>query len=178
MLTSQARPGHCSNCGRWLGMQYAARMDIHASHLDDEELWWQQWIVLEMGKLIAAAPALIKLPQMESFAEAVEAYLYEVADGNVSAVARKFRVARKTVREWRKGVQLPQLSSLLQFCYLCGLSPLSLFSQGFKLKEALHEVERVVIEPKPTKYYRAFDPERIRPALEAELCSDEYPPQL
>ena len=102
MLTSQARPGHCSNCGRWLGMQYAARMDIHASHLDDEELWWQQWIVLEMGKLIAAAPALIKLPQMESFAEAVEAYLYEVADGNVSAVARKFRVAKKTVREVEK----------------------------------------------------------------------------
>ena len=95
MLTSQARPGHCSNCGRWLGMQYAARMDIHASHLDDEELWWQQWIVLEMGKLIAAAPALIKLPQMEKFCRSCRGLSVQGCRWQRISCCRKFRVARK-----------------------------------------------------------------------------------
>ncbi len=176
VLAPRARSGYCSHCSRWLGMQDVTRIDSQISSPGYEKLRWQQWVIVEMGKLLTAAPRLAIQPQKECFAEAVETYLYEVADGNVSAVARKFQVAGKTVREWKKGLQLPQLSSLLKFCYLCGLSPLNLFTEGFKIKGALHEFNRAVFESKPTKYYREFNPGEIRQALEAELHSNEYPP--
>jgi len=41
-------------------------------------------------------------------------YLDGVADGNVSVAARKCRVARRTIRDWEKGAQIPQLTSILQ----------------------------------------------------------------
>jgi hypothetical protein len=52
------------------------------------------------------------LPQRERFAGAIAAYMDEVADGNILAVAGEFQVSRRTIRDWKKGVQIPQLASL------------------------------------------------------------------
>lgn len=105
-----------------------------------------------------------------------EMYLHEMAGGNVSAIARKFRVDRKTIRGWKNGTQIPQLASLLQICYLCDVSPLSLFTDGMKIREfAKATVPATLLKNK--KYYRSLDKERVRRTLEAELVAGSYPPQ-
>jgi hypothetical protein len=180
MLSPRFRPGYCSHCGRWLGCQYAADVISVSTCLQDEDILWQQWVAASVGELIASAPNLKLLPQKERFSDAIATYLEEVADGNVSAVARKFRVARRTIRDWKKGAQIPQLASILQFCYLCNLSPLRLLTEGFPAAE-FSEANRAHggghIET-AKKHYRSFDAERLRHAMEEVLQSNEYPPPL
>src|SRR5215470_1366905 len=60
------------------------------------------------GAMLAAAPHMVASPQKEKFAEVVEMCLNE-AHGNVSAVSRKLRASRRTIRDWRQGTQVPQL---------------------------------------------------------------------
>jgi len=87
-----------------------------------------------------------------------------------------FRVDRKTIRGWIKGIQVPQLASLLQFCYLSELSLLSLFTDVMKIS-GFAEVAVPVALSKNKKYYRSFDKERVRGILEAELAVGNCPPQ-
>jgi hypothetical protein len=108
--------------------------------------------------------------------QAVEMYLHEMADGNISAAARKFLVDRKTIRCWKNGMQVPQLASLLQFCYICKLSPLSLFTDGIKMGGFAEAVVSAVFS-KNTRYYRTFDKERVRRSLETELAAGSHPPK-
>jgi hypothetical protein len=87
-------------------------------------------------------------------------------------------VSRRTIRDWKKGEQMPQLVSLLQFCYLCNISPIRLFTEDlpaagiFGAQRDLSTGSRY----KEKKRYRAFDAERLRRALDAQLQSVEYPP--
>jgi hypothetical protein len=178
MLSPRFRPGYCSHCGRWLGCQYASEGISVSTHLQDENLLWQRWVAASVGELIASAPNLKVVTQKERFAEAVATYLEEVAGGNVSAAARKFRVARRTVRDWKKGVQIPQLASILQFCYLCNLSPLHLLTEDISAAEFSGANRTPSGRPIGTakKHHRSFDSQRLRHALEEVLQSDEYPP--
>jgi len=136
MLAPRATPGYCSHCGRWLGLPNDECLQSGIACLDMEEVRWQRWVSAEVGKLLAASPNLGLAQGRKNFSEAVEMYLLEMAGGNVSAIARKFRVDRKTIRSWKNGTQIPQLASLLQICYLCDISPLSLFTDGMcKIRE-------------------------------------------
>jgi TniQ len=175
MLAPRAVPGHCSHCGRWLGLPSDECLQSGAACLDMEEVRWQRWVSAEVGKLLAASPNLGVAPGRKNFSEAVELYLHEIAGGNVSAIARMFRVDRKTIRGWKNGIQVPQLASLLQICYLCDISPLSLFTDDMKIREFAKATVPATLS-KNKKYYRSFDRERMRRTLEAELVAGSYPP--
>lgn len=178
MLSPRFRPGYCPHCGGWLGCQYAAEGISVSTRLQDEDLLWQQWVAASVGELIASASNLKLWPQKERFAEAVATYLEEVAGGNVSAAARKFRVARRTIRDWKKGTQIPQLASILHFCYLCNLSPLHLLTESFPIAEfsGANRTRSVGPIESAKKHHRSLDAERLGHALEGVLQSDEYPP--
>jgi len=176
MLAPRAVPGYCFHCGRWLGIRSAECPQGSAASLDVEEGRWQRWVIAEVGKLLAASPYLGVVPRRECFSEAVEMDLHEMAGGNVSATARKFRVDRKTIRDWKNGMQVPQFASLLQFCYLCELSPLTLFTDSIKISEISEAAIPAAVLLKNKKYYRSFDVERVRRVLEAELATGSYPP--
>jgi hypothetical protein len=176
MLAPRAIPGYCSHCGRWLGLPSDECLQSGAACLDMEEVRWQRWVSVEVGKLLAASSNLVVAQGRKSFSEAIEMYLHEMAGGNVSAIARKFRVDRKTIRGWKNGIQIPQFASLLQICYLCDISPHSLFTDDMKIREfAKATVPATLLKNK--KYYRSFDRERMRRTLEAELVAGGYPPQ-
>jgi len=178
LLAPRSRPGYCSHCGRWLGRQYGEETMSVSPCLDQEDLVWQHWVGAKVGELIASASNLRLPPQKERFAEAVTTYLEGVADGNVSAAARKFRVARRTIRDWKKGAQIPQLTSILQFCYLCNLSPLQLLTDGFPTAEFSSTNCTCTGGPRHNgkKHYRSFDADRLRHVLREVLESNEYPP--
>ena len=178
LLAPGSRLGYCSYCGRWLGRQYGEETISVSPYLDQEDLVWQHWVGAKVGELIAVASNLRLPPQKERFAEAVATYLEGVADGNVSAAARKFQVARRTIRDWKKGVQIPQLASILHFCYLCNLSPLRLLTEGLHTADfsSANRTRSGGPSYNAKKHYRSFDAERLRHALEEVLQSNEYPP--
>jgi transcriptional regulator with XRE-family HTH domain len=174
-LAPYARPGHCSYCQLWLGE--VSEQGFQCSVVDDEHRW-QYWIADEVGAMLAAAPHMAALPQKEKFAETVEMCLDE-AQGNVSAVSRKLRVSRRTIRDWRQGAQVPQLDSLLRLCSILEISPLQVFytdcrsiraSKGNRIGIAVYLSERA------KKFYRVLDVEEIKGKLIAELQREKEPP--
>lgn len=166
-------PGHCPHCQHWLGEVSEYRSTIL---FESDEYRWQSWLGEMVGAMLAAAPTIaVTVLKKERFAEAVEKCL-DQADQNVSALSRKLRVSRRTVREWVKGTQIPQLHLLLQFCFLTDISPLQLFGVQQKFPDTV-----VLAFPdsdlKIQKHYRPFPFERIRLALEAESSNQTDPPR-
>ncbi len=176
VLAPRARPGYCDYCGYWLG----ELLEQTAGELpSEEEQKWQKWVVEAVGELLAAAPSLSKSPQSEIFAEAVTKQLMNTFGGNVSALAGRLQVSRRSIRDWVKGVQVPQLDSLLRFCYLARVSPLYLFDKGATGADSarIGITASSELKQKTKKHYRAFHAEQVRSALEAELLTENDSPQ-
>lgn len=171
MLAPRSRSGYCSHCGRWLGRPHAETSASAATYLHFDDAEWRQWVAAQVAELIASTSQAQLSLQEDCFAEAVAEYLDEVMDNNISAAARRLQVSRRTIRDWKKGAQKPQFSSLLRFCYICGISPLHLFIEndseaGFC---SISQIISTISSQKAKKHYRAFYIERLKHALEAEL---------
>lgn len=176
VLAPRTRPGYCDYCGCWLG----ELLELKGGGVPtEEERKWQKWVVETVGELLAAAPSMSKSPRCEIFVEAVTEQLMNNFGGNVSALARRLHVSRRTIRDWVKGVQIPQLDSLLRFCHLAQVSPLCLFDKGVAIVDCAKTgiTASPELKQKSKKYYRAFHVELIRSALEAELLTKNDQPR-
>lgn len=113
------------------------------------------------------------------FAEAVTEQLMNTFGGNVSALARMLQVPRRSIRDWVKSVQVPQLDSLLRFCYLAQVSPLWLFGKGAAGVDSARTgvIASSELKQKTKKHYRTFHAEQVRSALEAGLLTEYDSPQ-
>lgn len=147
---------------------------IHA-----EELEWQKWVVEVVGELLAAAPFMLKQPRDEIFAEAIAEQLNNNFGGNVSALARRLHVSRRTIRDWVKGIQVPQIDSLLRFCYLAHVSPLCLLDKDAAGVDpaGTGAMTSQELKKKPKRHYKIFYGEQVRLALESELLTENSPPR-
>ncbi len=78
-----------------------------------------------------------------------------------------------------KGVQVPQLDSLLRFCYFARVSPLRPLDNGAVIVDCARTDITVSPESKQKtkKHYRVFHVEQIRSTLEAELLTENDPPR-
>lgn len=171
MLAAQVIPGHCSQCGAWLSITSALAERDSDARVEDE-LNWQRYVVHTVGELLAVSPALPSPPRRERFAQAITEYLEYCADGKVSVLAQKLRLSRRTIRDWKQGLQIPQLESLLQCCYLLDVSPLDLFNPNISMSKDVSQkalAEQLEVKGKVKKRYRVLRAEEIRKELEAEL---------
>jgi hypothetical protein len=175
MLAPHIRPGYCYHCDYWLG---ASAEPVLSQMLAQSEMEWHRWSVQAVGELLAATPTISRAPNRSQFANCVAAYLQDAYDGNVSACARKLCVSRRTIRDWKRDEQVPELRSLLGFCYLVGVSPLHLFTGG--AADVHHNEACPSTSPglmlKAMQHHRVFDAEQVRRALEAELALEVEPP--
>ncbi len=174
-LAPQMLLGYCPYCGCFLGEGNDRTI---RRTLSEDESRRQKWIVETIGQLFVIAPNLSMLPKKEIFAHEVEKYLNENADGNISALARELNVSRRTIRDWKKGRQVPQLGSFLRFCSLLGTSPHCLFGQGVMnvASPKTYITEMLEAKPKEKRLYRVFHGEKVRLALEVELLADRDTP--
>ena len=174
VLSAQMRSGYCPHCGQWLGEVPKQGLERRLTY---DEYQWQYWVAETVSELLAAAPSLSTLPRRERFAEAIATYL-EDFDGNVSALARKLRVSRRTIRDWRQGLQIPQLDSLLRLCYLVETTPLHLFAlEAMRADTAKPSVStEIEIKGKIKTQHRILEAEKIKKELESELLLERGSP--
>ncbi|HEX9130744.1 MAG TPA: TniQ family protein, partial [Ktedonobacteraceae bacterium] len=116
MLAAQVRLGCCSHCGAWLGITAELAQGAQSGSVGNE-LNWQHYLVRTVGELLAASPLVPSPPDRERFSQAIAVCLEYCADGKVSVLARKLGLSRRTIRDWKQGVQVPKLAALLQCCY-------------------------------------------------------------
>jgi hypothetical protein len=113
-LASHSFPGHCSNCGKWLGAPVSDELSQKQPLAEAE---WNQaiWVANAAGELIAAVPGLKSLPSREAVSQAISNQLDRFA-GKAARMARYLRIRGGTVRQWQRGDRIPELGMLLQMC--------------------------------------------------------------
>jgi len=175
LLTWRSRPGYCSNCGDWLGIQLGI---TSSTELSNDELKYQLWLVNTIGELIAAAPRLSSTLPRENIAKSLRCAVDTVTQGNVAAFSRLLEMPKNTVWMWHVGKVLPQLDILLQVCQRLGISLLNfLTNEAICTGQHVKITQKSLISQRPQRpAQKSFNSTQVRQALLSALNSAEEPP--
>lgn len=113
-LDYQARAGHCSRCGQWLGQKSTTSLSLN-NYLG-EKRDWALWICENISDLLRNEKHLSVKLSKERVQESFNAYVWQRASGSVAAFARYLRMNQPTLQSWCSGKTLPQLEVLLKVC--------------------------------------------------------------
>jgi TniQ len=141
IVACRSRPGHCSRCGGWLGVQ----TDEPANGGDAAD-WKQAGSIGEaVATLLARAPTLERPPLVELLKINLRACLDDLAGGNESLFQRAAGLGPKTVAGWLGGRLLPKLDSLLTICCRLGVPLLHFITEPMSSGNADWEHAREVV---------------------------------
>lgn len=173
-LARNTRPGHCSECGGWLGVDPEAQLDADEVVVP-EDLDRQRWVRENVGVLLAAAPHLSAPVPRARVAQAFATCVDGMTDGNAAALAALLNVPKNTLWGWQTGQVLPHLDALIDVCRRLHVS-----LPRFLLDEATPVGSISVSLAGSSRQTRAtaqrFDVEVARGALESALAVDVPPP--
>jgi hypothetical protein len=120
LLSSYSRVGYCSNCFQWLGFSSDSQF-FNSSMLSNEETVEQEWVITNLGQLLAISPNLFQQQSTLSVAQALSHCTSQITQGNIAEFARLLDVPKNKLWMWQTGKVLPQISELLNVCYLLNL---------------------------------------------------------
>ncbi len=141
VVSCRSRPGHCSRCGGWLGVQ----TDEPADGGDTAD-WNQARSIGEaVAALLARAPTMERQPSVELLKINLRACLDDLAGGNESLFLRAAGLGAKTVDAWLSGRMLPKLDSLLTICSRLGVPLLRLITEPMSSGNADWEHAREIV---------------------------------
>lgn len=145
-LASHSRPGHCSNCRKWLGVKPSSYI-LRSERLSNDELERGFQLFTLTGEIIAAAPRLVRKPSKQAIAESTS-YCVELAGGRILPLSNKHNFPKQTLGNWNRGEHVPQLGSLIQLCLRLKISPLK-FATGYLKSESvavdITEIENISV---------------------------------
>lgn len=175
MIALGTRPGHCTQCNRWLGIP----PDEELPHKRDEKLrQWQQWLLQTLEELRAASTISGPL-QWELFFIHLGAGCVSAADlATWDQVERFTGVKRYILHQWFKQRWISSLETILQLCYVCEVTPLQIRKGEIA---SLVEVIAHNTPSRPSVYRRTrpkVDPERSLELMQAVLDGRDEPLSL
>lgn len=180
VLMFQSRPGYCSKCREWLGIK--PQSEAFASEvLSEGELKRQLWVIDQINQLIGIMPRLSVSLSREKFRRNIAVCVNQVTEGNLSAFARLLGRHPRFVRKCFAGESYPQLSAILQICYLFGIPLLDFLTKELDitdfagLAEPLQSQQQYNLRsPKSRKKFNVDKAEQIL----QEALKESPPPQL
>ena len=168
-----SKPGYCSKCKQWLGLDLR---DKSKKIFRADELKWQSWATDNIGGLLSFNRQ--NLLSKETVAKTISACIQQTTKGNVAEFARMLNLPKNTVWLWQSGRNLPTLDKLMKICYLVQKPLVSFLTEEFSAEEfpkvsgLSSRVSSKAVRP-PS---RLFNSSKIAGALEAELLCHGYPP--
>ncbi|WP_445633956.1 Helix-turn-helix domain-containing protein [Nostoc sp. DSM 114161] len=181
LLSWRSRPGYCSKCGGWLGMNLPVKSSselINCSTLSEEELHSQTWIVEVIGELISSTLFFNSPPVKEEITKSLSLVIDIVTDGNIAEFASLIGIPKNTLWMWQTGKALPVLDMLLKICYRLEISLLDLLKPEQLAAKSFTKISHKTIRRSPTRRAspKLFDANQVQEALLTILASDNKPP--
>lgn len=167
LIRSQAALDHCVRCKTWLGSLASV-----SESPNPETIEWQRWVAVALEELRSAL-ASFGLPPWEQFFTNLSASCE--ARGEQSRMAELTGLARGQFARWLNRSLTPILESILEFCYVCNVTPLQV------LLGDLAPLRKIVQEGKPCRPPRArrpvhpVDRGRCQELIQAVLDGREEP---
>ncbi len=143
----------CARCKTWLGSSTSPLVSLNL-----ETIEWQRWVIDALEELRSAMSASV-LPPWEQFFANLSKSCEE--RGEQSRLAVLAGLAPGQLATWLRRSHTPTLQSILEFCYVCHVTPLQVLTGN------LSSIKRVIQEGKPYRSPRARRPLRT---LDREQC--------
>jgi transcriptional regulator with XRE-family HTH domain len=172
-LCWRSRPGYCAYCQEWLGRPSGTTVMS-----DPALVKRQQWVIMNVGALLAHSPTVMVSPSRKRVQEALPAIIQQVTQGNISAFARTLNMPQGLVSHWVNGRKLPQLEILLHICSVVDLSleALLLHDPG-SLRPRLRAADEPPMYELRSKWSHVrVSMGQVRQALEKILTANDNPP--
>ncbi len=143
----------CARCKTWFGSPAPALLPANP-----EATQWQRWVIHALEDL-RCAMVFSALPSWEQFFMNLSRSCE--GRGEQSRLAELAGLARGQLATWLRRSHTPTLQSILEFCYVCNVTPLQILTGD------LTPLKRVIQEGKPSRSPRARRPFR---SVDREHC--------
>ncbi len=157
----------CPRCKTWLGSPTPALVP-----LSPEILEWQKWVVSALEELRSAVVASA-LPPWELFFTNLSRSCEE--RGEQSRLAELAGLARGQLATWLRRSHTPTLGSILEFCYVCNVTPLQILLGDLAPLRQVIALGKPHRSPRSRRLYRPLDRERCMERIQAILDGREEP---
>ena len=168
VIALKTRFGYCTQCDTWLG-------GVPASVSDQEAIRWQRWVIHSLEELRMACLSSQPL-SWERFFVHLAADVRE--KGTLPKLAGLTGIdlsALSGLTGHARRRYAPTLEAILDFCYLCGITPLQMMREPHALSQALQN-EQVSLRRRHARKARSHvDRERCLERLQAVLSGCEEP---
>lgn len=166
LIVRNTKPGFCTQCARWLGAHPRLAIKDEAT-LD--HLGWTVHVLEELCSL-PAAHSLTAERLNALFATCLE------ASGGYHQLSRVVNLSRITLQRWSSCRNVPELKSILTFCYAVGISPVQFMTEDV-LTIRQHIKQAPVRIRTKKKLFRPSAPvrEQVRMTLQAMLDGQTPP---
>lgn len=174
-LDYQARLGHCSRCGQWLGQKSTTGLSLN--NCLEEKRDWEIWVCDNISDLLRNEKQLSVKLSKEQVQESFNAYVWQRGAGSVAAFARYLRMNQPTLQSWCSGKTLPQIEVLLKVCQRLGIKLFDFLTVDSQLMSNLGNHSSHTPASHTRKAFRTprLDLENTSRILE-NVLEHEYPP--
>jgi transcriptional regulator with XRE-family HTH domain len=163
----QASLDHCVRCNTWLGSLAPVEEPPNP-----ETVEWQGWVAHALEELHSVGVSS-GLPPWEQFFTNLSTSFE--SKGEQSRLAEMAGLARGQLAVWLRRSHTPTLASLLEFCYVCDVTPLQILTGDLApLKQVIQE-GKPHRSPRARRPFRPVDREHCLKRIQAILDGREEP---
>lgn len=178
LLNWYSRPGYCSKCGEWLGINQCVKTFTDGEASLKLQLEWQSWTANVVGELISAVQSFESAPSKENITKSLNLVIDKVAENNAAAFSRLIGVPKNSLWMWQSTNTLPELNILLKICYKLEISLVEFLTPKNLVTKSFTKISQKYLQlsHKPRVSPKAFDQFQVKDALLAILAGNEEPP--
>jgi transcriptional regulator with XRE-family HTH domain len=158
---------HCLHCKTWLGSSPSTSVAPGTDAIE-----WQKWVIQALEKLRSAKMSCA-LPSWEQFFTNVSKSCE--GQGEQSRLAELAGLARGQLAVWLRRSKTPTLQSILEFCYVCNVTPLQILLGDFAPLGKIVAEGKSYRAPRARRPKRPFDHEQCLKRIQAILDGREPP---
>jgi len=163
VFPGKTQPGHCSQCGAWLGLAVEIAKELE---IDEEELTWQNWVVRIIEDLRTAYMSSEGVSWRRistNLAACLE------IKGEAARFSRLIGVSKRLISRWQHFEQTPSFQKVLEICYAAGISPLQLMGDTASMRNAIQTLSKHPRRHPVHHRLQVVNREEIREYLQAVL---------
>ncbi len=169
IIVCKTYPGRCTQCSAWLG---AASENTDSFAMNQDLMHWQQWVIHALEELYLAAGTFSWKQFFANLEHCMKNW------GVCSRLAKLTGFSRDVFYLWlgRKQThysQVPSLETILEFCYVCNVTPFQIMSSPDALLSAIWD-ETIPRYRRPQRFTRSrVNREDVRELLQSVLDGRE-----
>jgi transcriptional regulator with XRE-family HTH domain len=168
-IKADTLPGHCTQCNAWLGGAFSSEV---RQENNEDALEWQEWVMYSLEGLHSTSMSSGRLSWEQFFTNLATSF---DARGEQSRLAELAGMARGQFARWLRGSSTPSLESILEFCYICDVTPLQIMTGNLVSLKCTIQSGKPYRPPRSRRLYRPVDRERCLARIQAVLDGREEP---